>query len=90
MGAISNSRPNHPNPPLETRLFFLPGGLLHKQGPRRSRIRGDLLPHSHSTLAATSCFVFPSAGGPSEGPGEPDCVFFFKRLAGGLEGMAVN
>jgi hypothetical protein len=28
----------------------LAGGLLHKQGPRRSHIRGDPLPHSHSTL----------------------------------------
>ena len=38
-------------------FLFLPGGLLHKQGPRRSRIRGDPLPHSHNTLVATSCFL---------------------------------
>ena len=35
--------------------FFLPGGLLHKQGPRRARLRGaPPLPHSHNALVATS------------------------------------
>jgi hypothetical protein len=40
-------------------LFFSPGGLLHKQGPRRSRIRGDPLPRSHNTLVSCEfCFYF--------------------------------
>jgi hypothetical protein len=41
-----------------------------KQGPRRARLRGAPLPHSHNALVATSCSVLcvPPAGGPS---GEP-------------------
>jgi hypothetical protein len=37
--------------------FFLPGGLLHKQGPRRARLRAAPLPHSHNTLVVTSSFL---------------------------------
>jgi hypothetical protein len=51
-------------------LFFFPGGLLHKQGPRRARLRGAPLPHSHNALVATSCSVCPPAGGPSGEPGD--------------------
>jgi hypothetical protein len=42
-------------------LFFLPGaGLrLQPQGPRRARLRGAPLPHSHNALVATSCSVSP-------------------------------
>jgi hypothetical protein len=35
-------------------LFFGPGGLLSKQGPRRTRLRGAPLPHSHNALVTTS------------------------------------
>ena len=49
--------------------FFLPGGLLHKQGPRRARLRGAPLPYSHNALVATSCLCSPT-GGPSEEPGD--------------------
>jgi hypothetical protein len=51
-------------------VFFLPGGLLHKQGPRRARLRAAPLPHSHNALLATSCCCAP-AGGPRRGPGAP-------------------
>jgi hypothetical protein len=34
-------------------FFFLPGGLLSKQGPRGARIRGAPLPHSHNALVTT-------------------------------------
>jgi hypothetical protein len=37
-------------------FVFLPGGLLHKQGPRRARLRAAPLPHSHNALLATSGF----------------------------------
>jgi hypothetical protein len=47
-------------------FFFLPGGLLRKQGPRGARLRGAPLPRSHNALVATSCLCFPT-GGPSEG-----------------------
>jgi hypothetical protein len=39
------------------RLFFLPGGLVHKQGPRRARLRAAPLPHAHNTPVVTSCFL---------------------------------
>jgi hypothetical protein len=38
-------------------FFFFPGGLLHKQGPRRARLRAAPLPYSHNTLVVTSCLL---------------------------------
>jgi hypothetical protein len=37
----------------------LPGGLLHKQGPRTARLRAAPLPHSHHALIATPCLCLP-------------------------------
>jgi hypothetical protein len=71
------------NPPVEKQSpgekALSPGGLLHKQGPRRARLRGAPLPHSHDALVATPCSVHPPAGGPSGGPGVPPQhrAFFF-------------
>jgi hypothetical protein len=50
-----------------------PGGLLHKQGPRRARLRAAPLPHSHNALLATPCCCAP-AGGPRRGPRLRSCV----------------
>jgi hypothetical protein len=38
------------------RVFFA-WGLLHKQGPRRARLRAAPLPYSHNALVATPCFL---------------------------------
>jgi hypothetical protein len=43
--------------PILFKFFFLPGGLLHKQGPRTSRIWGDPLPHSHKLFSWRSISV---------------------------------
>ena len=64
------------------RVFFSPGGLLHKQGPRRSRIRGDPLPHSHNTLVVTSCLLQEGQVGNQETPHNTEHLPLFSR--GGL------
>jgi hypothetical protein len=65
-------------------FFFLPpGGLLHKQGPRRSRIRGDPLPHSHNTPVVTPCFLQEGQEREQEVPHNTKHLPLFSR--GGLD-----
>jgi hypothetical protein len=68
---------------------FLPGGLLHKQGPRRARLRAAPLPHPHNALLATSCCCAPAGGprskkGPRSSPTTPSACLC--PLRGGLGG----
>jgi hypothetical protein len=46
----------------------LPGGLLHKPGPRRARLRAAPLPHSHNALLSATPSCCAPAGGPRRGP----------------------
>jgi hypothetical protein len=41
-------------------FFLLHGGLLHKQGPRRTRLRAAPLPRccSYNALLTIPCFIF--------------------------------
>jgi hypothetical protein len=65
---VQESPHNTEGLPLLCYFFFLPGGLLHKQGPRRARPRAAPLPHSHNALLATSCCCAPVGGPRRETP----------------------
>jgi hypothetical protein len=43
-------------------LLFLPGGLLSKQEPRRTRLRGAPPPHSHNVWGVSWFPTWPSCG----------------------------
>jgi hypothetical protein len=75
VSSFLSSRTPSLGPPRNTHThnqgaFYFFFWVLGKQaGPRRTRLRGAPLPHSHNALVTTPWFCAP-AGGPSEGPGE--------------------
>jgi hypothetical protein len=66
--------------------FFLPGGLLSKQGPRRTRLRGAPPPHSHNALVAdwkwpSRCCCRSDAAGPPVPAAGPRRTMHQRQLA---------